>query len=148
MKPALLDVNVLVALAWPSHVHHEVAHRWLASRGKVPWVTCPTTQAGFVRVSSNRTALPEAKTPREALALLRRIVAVPGHQFWPDDIAFADSPFVADHRLHGYRQVPDAHLLAVALRHGGCLATFDRAVRGLVPEGLVATEAVNVVLDR
>jgi len=24
----LLDVNVLVALAWPNHIHREVAHAW------------------------------------------------------------------------------------------------------------------------
>ncbi len=27
---ALLDVNVIVALAWPNHVHHESAHRWFS----------------------------------------------------------------------------------------------------------------------
>ena len=29
---ALLDVNVLVALAWPNHVHHTQAHRWFSAR--------------------------------------------------------------------------------------------------------------------
>ena len=24
----LLDVNVLIALAWPNHVHHAAAHTW------------------------------------------------------------------------------------------------------------------------
>lgn len=28
MSVALLDVNVLVALAWPSHIQHGLAHRW------------------------------------------------------------------------------------------------------------------------
>jgi hypothetical protein len=27
---SLLDVNVLLALAWPTHVYHLAAHRWFA----------------------------------------------------------------------------------------------------------------------
>jgi uncharacterized protein len=30
-RVALLDVNVLVALFDPDHVHHEAAHRWFAA---------------------------------------------------------------------------------------------------------------------
>jgi predicted nucleic acid-binding protein len=33
------------------------------------------------------------------------------------------------------RQVTDAHLLALALRRGGRLATFDRILVDLAPEG-------------
>ncbi|NBP25094.1 MAG: hypothetical protein EBU81_11205 [Proteobacteria bacterium] len=25
-----IDINVLLALAWPNHQHHALAHRWLA----------------------------------------------------------------------------------------------------------------------
>jgi uncharacterized protein len=68
---ALLDVNVLVALAWPNHIHHRAAHRWYAAHRAQGWATCPPTQAGFVRVSSNAKALPGAKSPRDAFELLR-----------------------------------------------------------------------------
>lgn len=78
---ALLDVNLLVALAWPKHVHHVPALRWFRAHRDDGWATCPLTQTGFVRVSSNRSALPDAKSPQEALQLLRRIVALPGHVF-------------------------------------------------------------------
>ena len=30
MSAHLLDVNVLIALAWPSHAHHEAAHHWFS----------------------------------------------------------------------------------------------------------------------
>ncbi|HQN11869.1 MAG TPA: hypothetical protein PLP74_07085, partial [Quisquiliibacterium sp.] len=34
-----------------------------------------------------------------------------------------------DHaRLHGHRQVTDLYLLALAVAHDGCLATFDASV--------------------
>jgi hypothetical protein len=87
LKVALLDVNVLVALAWPNHAHHELALRWFKKHQKWGWATCPTTQSGFVRVSSNQQVLPNAKSPHEALLLLRRITVLPHHVFWADDTA-------------------------------------------------------------
>jgi predicted nucleic acid-binding protein len=35
VSAALLDVNVLIALVDPRHVHHELAHRWFAGPGIV-----------------------------------------------------------------------------------------------------------------
>ena len=37
---ALLDVNVLIALVWPNHVHHEAARAWFTRRRKDGWATC------------------------------------------------------------------------------------------------------------
>jgi len=132
----LLDVNVLVALAWPNHIHHARAHVWFSSVRGRGWATCPLTQSGFVRVSSNTAAIPDARTPREASALLRRIVQLPGHVFWPDDVSAVDEGDQIFSRVVGYRQVTDAHLLSLAIRRGGKLATFDAGIRDLVPPGL------------
>jgi len=132
---SLLDVNLLIALAWPNHVHHEAAIDWFRTHQKLGWATCPATQSGFIRVSSNRAVIPEARTPGEAAALLREIIRLSQHSFWSDDISLVSSPFVAMSKIHGFRQVTDAHLLALAIRHGGRLATLDRSVRALVPEG-------------
>jgi toxin-antitoxin system PIN domain toxin len=140
----LLDVNVLIALAWPSHVHHRRATAWFAERRPAAFATCPATQAGFLRVSSNRTMLPDAKSPREALALLREIVAMRGHVFWEDGTNFAASRFIASDRIIGHRQVTDAHVLAIALAHHGRLATFDAGIRDLVPSKFAA-ESVEVI---
>lgn len=142
----LLDVNVLVALAWPTHVHHEAAHRWLGGGRRTGWATCPATQAGFVRVLSNPGFSPDALTPREAFAHLARIVAVAGHVFWPDDTTLVGSRFLAEDKLVGYRQVTDAHLLAIALRHGGALVTFDRGGRSVLPRGF-PEHAVRVLTE-
>ena len=90
------------------------------------WATTPVTESGFVRVSSNRRAIPRACTPGEAIALLRQVRGLPGHVFWVDEISPADPQAVPFQRVIGYRQVTDAHLLALAIRHVGRLATFDR----------------------
>lgn len=143
----LLDVNVLVALAWPNHVHHEAAHRWFAQvrRSKAGWATCPLTQSGFVRVSSNPGIVPEARSPVEAILLLERIVSLPGHRFWRDEVSIVASRHVARAKLVGHRQIADAHLLAVALAHRGSLATFDGGVAELVPDAVKAASAVHVI---
>ncbi|MDE2653652.1 MAG: PIN domain-containing protein [Gemmatimonadetes bacterium] len=127
----LLDVNVLVALAWPNHVHHAAAHHWFRANRDGGWATCPLTESGFVRISSNRRAIPEACAPRDAIRLLERIRAVEGHVFWTDDISPVDPLWTPFARVAGYRQVTDAHLLALAIRHGGQLATFDRRLAEL-----------------
>ena len=53
MKAALLDINVLLALAWPDHQHHAAAHGWFAQESRLGWATCAFTQLGFIRLSSN-----------------------------------------------------------------------------------------------
>ena len=132
---ALLDVNALVALAWPNHVHHEAAHLWFRKQQERGWATCPLTESGFVRVSSNPMTTPEARTPAEALELLERMVAAAGQVFWRDDVSLATDELLFRERLFGHRQVTDAHLLALAIRRGGRLATFDRGILQLVPGG-------------
>jgi toxin-antitoxin system PIN domain toxin len=143
----LLDTGVLVALAWPNHVHHERASGWFAANRRHGWATCPITQSGFVRVSSNAAVVPAARTPRECLLLLREIVALPHHEFWNDDTSLATSKYLAEERLVGYRQVTDAHLLALALRRRGCLATLDRGVRQLVPGRFDAGRVVECLIS-
>lgn len=82
----LFDVNLLIALAWPNHVHHRAGHAWLERQGERPWATCSMTQAGFLRISANPRLHPVAtRTPREAMIALHEITAMPSHVFWVDD---------------------------------------------------------------
>lgn len=143
----LLDVNLLVALAWPNHIHHAAALDWFRRNQAAGWATCPLTESGFVRVSSNSSVMPEARSPREAIHLLRRIVALPHHVFWHDDVSLASSDFADEVPLAGYRQVTDVHLLTLARHRGGRLATLDGKMRSLVPRGLDAAEILCLVLE-
>lgn len=130
----LLDVNTLVALAWPNHVHHLAARAWFVAHHASGWVTCPVTESGFVRVSSNRRVIPDARTVAEAVVLLGALRAVDGHVFWTDDVSLTAVADIDLERVHGYRQVTDAHLLALAIRNGGTLVTFDRGVVDLAAD--------------
>lgn len=130
----LLDVNVLMAMAWPNHVHHDQAQRWFATTAPDGWATCPITQSGFVRVSSSP-AVPHSVSPAEAVELLRRLVLIGDHELFADDVSIVDAVEVDRVRIASYRQVTDAHVLAIARRHGGRLATFDRGIQTSLSRG-------------
>jgi toxin-antitoxin system PIN domain toxin len=135
---------MLIALAWPSHVHHREAHAWFAANRSAGWATCPLTQCAFVRVSSNPRIIPEAVTPIEALALLKEMVSLEHHVFWPDDVPFHDGP-APTKLLAGHRQVTDAYLLGLSIRRKGKLVTLDRGVAALLPPGSAHLEALEIL---
>jgi toxin-antitoxin system PIN domain toxin len=127
----LLDVNALVALAWDSHVHHAAVRSWMATNRSNGWATCPLTESGFVRVSSNPKVLPSSIGVEAARSVLDSLRASEGHRFLIDDVSLCDADVP---KVHGHRQVSDAHLLALARRHRVRLVTFDAAILG-VAEG-------------
>lgn len=146
MKAALLDINILTALLWPTHEHHDVAHRWFAGRADAPWATCSLTQLGFVRIVSNPAFSRDALSPTDALALLRDNFAHPAHEFWIDDVQVPAAVKAMNARAQGYKQLTDAYLLALAHRRKGVLATFDRGLRSLA--GNEFSASVEIVPTR
>ena len=130
----LLDVNVLLALAWPNHEAHRRARSWFDRHARQGWATTPITESGFVRISSNRRALPTSTTPALAGELLTALREQPGHQFWSDSVSLVTGPALPLARLTGYRQVTDAHLLALCAAHSGVLVTFNQGLAQLSPD--------------
>ncbi|HEU5001227.1 MAG TPA: TA system VapC family ribonuclease toxin [Actinomycetota bacterium] len=118
---ALLDSNVLIALALRGHVQHDAAEVWLAAQGD--YATCPVTQGALVRM-----AIRVGRSGPVAAQLLAGLIAPARHEFWADDIAYNEVPLTG---VLGHRQVTDAYLAALARHRGGRLATFDRALAGL-----------------
>jgi toxin-antitoxin system PIN domain toxin len=127
----LLDVNVLLALAWPNHQFHEAATRALEARGD-RWATCALTQLGFIRLSSNPAAIAGAKSPVEAANLLAAMTGDPQHVYLeplpPPTAAECLSAFES---ALGTRQVTDAYLLWLARRNNATFVTFDRKLAHL-----------------
>ena len=130
---ALPDVNTLIALAWPNHVHHDAARSWFVANRAAGWATCTLTEAGFVRVSCNRTAVGHEVTALDAIALLRRIRRRGLHTFWSRGRSMTSFPDEILTRIQGYRQITDAVLVSLAMQHGGRLATFDGGIKSLLP---------------
>jgi len=142
---SLLDVNVLLALAWPTHVHHAAAHRWFAEDHQTGWATCPLTQLGFVRLGMQPAVV---KTPilfGDAMHALAQMTAHSTHRFWPLEGGLADIRDEIRARVVGHHQLTDAVLLDLAIRRQGRLATFDRGIAGLLPPDSVLRDAVAII---
>ena len=131
----LVDVNVLIALLDGSHVHHVIAHRWFAADGRKAWATCPIVQNGVARIMGNPRYPASPGPPSLIFSQLAAWTADPGHEFWPEDFGLADGPLVDASRILTSQQVTDTYLLALAVRHGGKLATFDRRLATGAVEG-------------
>ena len=126
MTAFLLDVNVLVALAWPGHEDHERVQTWFARNADTGWATCPFTESAFVRIVSNPAFSPRAVSLQDALRGLEISLKHPAHRFWAADIPFGDAVRRLQNRLVGHKQVTDAYLLGLAVHKRGKLVTLDR----------------------
>jgi toxin-antitoxin system PIN domain toxin len=132
MSVFLLDINVLVALLWANHEQHHAATSWFGKHQQGMWATCPLTQAGFVRISSNPRVFPDAPSPAKAIELLEADLRHPRHCFWKDEIPFAVAIACFGNRFTGHQQVSDAYLFGLAIHKGGLLVTFDPSIAALV----------------
>ena len=131
----LLDVNLLMALLWENHEHHERARRWL--RTTTEFATCPVSQLGFARISSHP-MLGYGMSPEQAFGVLRRLPPDARHRFVPDDLSCEDRILLTE-RIPGSSHVTDYYLGALARQYGLALATFDNALSRAFPDesGLV-----------
>ena len=128
----MLDLNLLLALAWPLHIHHDPAHSRFDREALPGWATCPLTQLGFVRLSSDPAFTSDAVSPTEALTLLQDITAMDGHEFRSNNVDCVSAAFANVMQIAGHRQVTGAYLLSLARKRSGCLATLDRRMSRLL----------------
>jgi uncharacterized protein len=124
---ALLDVNVLVALFDPDHVHHEAAHEWFSANRRYGWATCPLTENGLIRILSNSAYSGVHETTAAIGKRLDVFCRSGDHSFWPDQLSIRDG---RRFKLPGvsHNQLTDVYLLGLAIEMGGRLATFDRRI--------------------
>ena len=127
-RRALLDINLLVALFDPDHVHHEIAHDWFADHRAEGWASCPITQNGLIRVLSNPRYGSPAASLRAVREAVRKFVSSKDHEFWPDDLSLCDNAIFDASAMVGYKQITDVYLLALATKRKGHLVTLDRAI--------------------
>lgn len=131
----LLDVNLLIALIDPAHVSHDLAHRWFAHVGGESWATCPITENGVIRIVGHPGYANTPGSSAIVAGVVGRLRQRNGHVFWPDDISLLDPVRVEIGRLLSHRQVTDSYLLALAVAHGGELASLDRRLTAAAVPG-------------
>ncbi|MDR1079073.1 MAG: PIN domain-containing protein [Propionibacteriaceae bacterium] len=120
----LLDSNVLIALSYLEHPHHETAVQALGHWDD--FATCPVTEGALTRF-----LIRMGETPVNVTAALKQIGSLPTHQFWPDDLPYADVDLAG---LRGHRQVTDTYLAALAAHRGAKLVTFDKGLAAANPK--------------
>jgi toxin-antitoxin system PIN domain toxin len=127
-RVALLDVNVLVALFYPDHIHHEAAHIWFSANRSRGWATCPITENGLVRILSNITYTQGRHESAESVRnRLNTFCVSSNHSFWPSHLSIRDEQrFKLSGLSHG--KITDVYLLAIAVDQGGRFVTFDRRI--------------------
>ncbi|MDO4723848.1 MAG: PIN domain-containing protein [Comamonadaceae bacterium] len=124
---ALLDVNVLIALLDAAHVHHGRASSWLLAEIGHGWASCPLTQNGCLRIMA-QPSYPQALPVAAVAGRLAQAAAHPAHRFLPDDYSLLEAGALQWPHVLGHRQITDAYLLGLAVRHGCRFVSFDARV--------------------
>jgi len=125
---ALLDVDVLVALFDPAHLHHEAAHDWFGAHRADGWATCPITENGLARVVSHPAYPGRRVTVADALERLGAFADSEDHHFWPDSTSLRRRSRIDTRLLEGHDRIRSAYLLLLAVENEGRLVTCDDEV--------------------
>ncbi len=128
MKRFLPDVNVLLALLDPLHVHHEAAHQWYARRSPLRVVMCSHVENGVIRVASQPkypNCLGTSGTVREALL---RFVRKLSAESCGQNVSLLNEKFLLQVNCLTPSRVSDIYLLALAAANHARFATFDTHV--------------------
>ena len=127
----LLDVNVLIALTEPGHMHYERALQWFNSAGRHGLGICPLTEAGFIRITTSPSFRPGPRSLEQAIAVLQKLKGHPGYWYCSISESWVDVTAMFASRILGHQQITDAYLLGLAARENATLVTFDRAIQYL-----------------
>jgi hypothetical protein len=140
----LLDVNLLVALFDPDHVHHDLAHDWFEDNHQRGWATCPVTENGFVRVIANPKYPGGAERAGLLVNRLQAFCRNRHHRFWADSVSLTDPAMFDTAFLRGHAQVTDVCLLGLAKKMNGRLGSLDRSVpwKAIVGAGADLVEVI------
>jgi toxin-antitoxin system PIN domain toxin len=124
----LLDVNVLLALCEPQHIHHEPAHRWFKTKEHLSWATCPLTENAFLRITSKKSYPHWQGSCLRQWQLLREFCALPEHIFWADEVSLLRPEIWTDFALVSPAHLTDLYLLALTVKNRGKLVSFDQNI--------------------
>lgn len=125
---ALFDVNVLIALFQPDHIHHQRAHQWWEAHQHIGWASCPIIENGFVRILS-QPKYPMPQTISAAIKLLIMAKEATNHEFWSDSVSLLDATLFNAKAFTHHGQITDSYLLALAVKNNGRLVTLDYDIK-------------------
>lgn len=122
-RTRLFDVNVLLAMALTTHVHHRAAiHAVSSVEGS--WATCPLTESALLRLLINPRVTGTDFPASQVIAILKGMRSHPRWTFLEDAVT-PTAPSINFSVITGHSLVTDFHLVDLAARNGAVLATFD-----------------------
>jgi len=128
MKQVLLDVNVLFALLFSQHEHHEIARRWANELSAGEAVVCRTVQFSVIRLLGNRSVVgPHAVSLSRAWALVSKVLEDERFEFAPEPEGIDEMlPRLFRCNSPALQLVADIYLAAFAIASSRRVASFDR----------------------
>ncbi len=142
----LLDASVLIALVVQDHIFREAATAFFKQIHTDGWATCPLTENALIRIVGGSEIPGRPRSLAEIRDHFLKYLALPGHQFWPDDLSLMETRTFPI--LPGAKDVTDIYLLALAVKHGGLWATFVQRMDPAILPGGPATYLPHPHINR
>ena len=143
MRRFLPDVNTLLALLDPMHVHHEAAHQWYEERSPLRLLLCSHLVNGVIRVASQPKYPNSLGTSKRVREVLQSFVSDVKAEYCDHDVSLLDDAVLLNAGQLTPSRVADLYLLALAASHGASLATFDRRIPAVAVAG--GKDALEVI---
>jgi uncharacterized protein len=128
MKRFLPDVNTLLALLDPMHVHHDAAHRWYESQSPLRLILCSHLENGVIRVASQPKYPNCLGTSNRVRAVLQNFVQKVNAASCKKDISLLDDKILLQADMLTPARISDLYLLALAAANDAYFATFDTRI--------------------
>lgn len=143
MKRFLPDVNTLLALLDPMHVHHEAAHQWHAEQSPLRLILCSHVENGVIRVASQPKYPNCLGTASRVRDVLWGFVQKGNSASCGKEISLLDDGILLQSGALTPSRVSDLYLLALAAANDARFATFDtRIPAAAVAGGPAALEII------
>ncbi len=128
MNRFLLDINALLALLDPMHIHHEDAHNWYQTNSPIRLLICPHIENGVIRVASQPRYPNHLGTSATVSENLKQFIQQLEVERCLTDISLLDDKLLLKPSLLTPSSIADLYLLAIASNNNAKLATFDRRI--------------------
>ena len=128
MKRYLLDVNALLALLDPLHIHHDAAHRWFERQSPLRLFTCSHTENGVIRVASQPKYPNSLGTAGRVRQVMQDFIQQTSAEACDREVSLLTEGVLLRPDLLTPARVADLYLLALAAFNHAILATFDQRI--------------------
>jgi len=115
-----IDLNILLLASNSEAEEHTAARSFLercAARPELLCVAWPTVM-GYLRIATHPSIFSRPRTPREALANIRSLLALPQVRVLGEEEGFLEVYETIGGKSFRGNLVPDAHLAAILYQHG------------------------------